>query len=589
MKNYFLILSSHWIVWLVVSLPAFTLIGCRDEYDFEPGHRTAYLGLIDPAKQPDELNNALNLVNGTLKAGKLPAATASAGLSIDNFQSGAIAAAGKNLYIPFTFAQANRIAGIYLQVDSAQHYWDLRIQNATLNAGGNYVFPLGIPQQALLGKFGITYELYDVAGNVSRPVHTGVGIEGQAQGCANGQPYQETGHEGLTVRVIKLGNTPGRINIQYDMHPQPDRMDIEYNGQWVASTGMVLNANQYPPPGSCSNRQPGYVSGTGTTGFNYDPSKAQEFTIYMSGCYDGGTVWDFQVDCPVQNFCSGNVNPFDAIKYEHIAVAGRVGQATSSLSIEAGDYVFIGAKGSVVLGRSLSPNAIPALITSDPYGYSGYSARCKDSQYRYGQLLAEQGATIYPCESYNLAGCLLSSSQAAAIKATTLNEWGSYFIAQKSGPIQFQINDADLADNELLYEADVYVMPRELHVNRNCFNKCPLLEPHAAPDSHQANWSDYGYSIYDGAFELCYHGDNTDYLAMTPDAVKGCQCVYANGRLVNNTNEMGTFDLGYATSARFPRPSGMVAQPGLRLHFILDIFPQEAFTGVTYAPTVDTY
>src|SRR5690606_760291 len=63
---------------------------------------------------------------------------------------------------------------------------------------------------------------------------------------SGGFGYTETRHE--------LGSSGGLVIIQYDMNNIPDKLEVIYNGQIVATTG-------------------GLVSGGGRLSFNYDPSR----------------------------------------------------------------------------------------------------------------------------------------------------------------------------------------------------------------------------------------------------------------------------------------------------------------------------
>ncbi len=614
MKNFLSLLPPHRSMWLLPLLLLLTLAGCeKDKYNFEPGHRAPYLAPIDPAKQPDELNNALHLVNGTLKAGDIPAPTPGASLQIDNSQSGAIAAAGKNLYIPFTYAQANNIVGIYLQVDGAQHYWDLRVQNATLNASGNYVFPLGIPQQAITGNFSVNYALYDATGNVSQAARTRVGIQAQVQGCDDGQPYHESGSYGLTVRTIKLGNTAGRVNIRYDMYQLPDRMDIEYDSQWVASTGATLTNGQIPPSSICRDGQAGYVGGTGTLSFNYDPNKSHEFTIYMAGCYGttfGTTAWDFWVDCPTT--ASGTQctdNPFGDGKIQHCAMiipGNQTGKWPVPLTVYQGDYVFVGAKGTLVCSPPMLPLPLSGgleMIQSHPDGISGYTSNTVDPDYHYGQLMIHSGITTFGCDGFDLKGKNpgVPGELPYLNQVAFFNEWGNYFAAPANGQLSLELNDKTPQGNSLSYAVEVYVIPRSFHINRNCYNRCPRRQPTSTAgddddvyeDIQHNLWNDKGdfsnaltdnrFIDFDEIVENWYHGPNNREFRGAKDAVRGCQCVYkdSDGTLVNDASDIhiGTFDFGY---------SNFVPKSSVRMHHILDVFPHIVLNGLptsTYAPT----
>lgn len=580
-------IANGLLLTVLMTVSALFFQNCKKE-EFDP--RKPYLMPIDPEEEPDLLGRAFGMTNATLVEGNLPSSNASSSqLRIDYSQSGALAAAGTELYIPFTFFQTNQLSGIYLQVIGADHYWDIRVQNPPSGSTGNYVFPLGIPGQVLTGVFNIKYALYDQSGKISQHKTMKITVGSVADACAGGTTYHEAGSEGLTVRRIELGDSPGQVQIEYEMYSLPDRLDIKYNGRWVASTAAAaLSDGSYPPPSVCYDGEAGYVSGSNVLKFDYDPAISKEFQIYMSGCY-GATAWDFWVTCPDNNWCGANSSPLEGIRHETITIPGNTsGKLVSDIVVNPGDYVFVGAKGQIQLSQLFLLDGVPYLNISYPDGIFGHSDERKYPIYLYGQLLVYNGSEVYPCSDYTLKeqACFVAGvDEEYADNNYFPAEWGNYFVSLNEGPLAFEINDLKPKDNSFGYAVEIFILPKEVHIQRNCYNKCPTKQPEYPSylDTNGYVWGD-GPPIIDNFIEDCYHGSNNKELRGESEEVKGCQCVWSDitGELVNNTNEMGSFDFGFYWKAG-----------DQRLHFILDVFPHVAFlkadSSIIYEPTTNIY
>lgn len=255
---------------------------------------------INPNEQPNDLNNALiiygELVNGNLPASQNPeliditVSVPSAVITNDNF-----------LFLPFAFDLDSELTGMYLQVEGAQGYWDAPIDLVSSD-DNSFAIAIGIPPFITTGQFTITYQLYDMDGNISFPETIYVSIVPSENSCGNGQGFPRVeGSDGITVRTYDFGDVPGKIYISYYMYIEKDRMDIRYNNQWIRSTSPVLlEDGQAPPFKTCLEATPneGFVSGGDTFEIDYDPSISRTISIYVSGCLQGGTLWYFDVDCP---------------------------------------------------------------------------------------------------------------------------------------------------------------------------------------------------------------------------------------------------------------------------------------------------
>lgn len=100
----------------------------------------------------------------------------------------------------------------------------------------------------------------------------------------------ESGGEGITNNKHYLGKTGGIVRIDYDMHNVPDKLEIFYEGERVASTyeipynidGFIGGANQ---AGCC-----------GSLEFVYEPNEEEYCIVRITGPND--TVWEYEMSCP---------------------------------------------------------------------------------------------------------------------------------------------------------------------------------------------------------------------------------------------------------------------------------------------------
>lgn len=90
----------------------------------------------------------------------------------------------------------------------------------------------------------------------------------------------ENGGQGYHENTHFLGDSPGKVRIQFDMYNQKDKMDVYYDNQLVASTN-------------------GVVAGLGTLEFTYSAlsGKPKYCTIIMTAP-ESGTSWEYYLACP---------------------------------------------------------------------------------------------------------------------------------------------------------------------------------------------------------------------------------------------------------------------------------------------------
>jgi hypothetical protein len=530
--------------------------------------RLEYLGPIDPTKDPSGFCKALN-IEGTNKGGELPSRTVS-GFRITNAQSSALAAQGANLYIPFTFTASEPIAGIYMKIEGADNYWEIPVKGQV--SGGSYVFTVGIPRNVLAGKSRIQYNAYNAKGETTNTISMNTEVALSRDACAEGL-YRESGSQGLTVRRLILGDMAGEIIINYEMYSLPDRLDIQYNGEWVASTApTVLGKDQTPPPSVCFDRTVGYVPNRGTLKVNYDPAKSKEIVIYMSGCF-GATAWDISVQCP-----AAGCNPAAYLTQSYTIPASQEGAFSTGIRVNNGDYVFFNARGK---GMVYGPNNDWVYANGTDEYFDPIRLKSitypddlkKFKNFRFGQMLLKVNGNIQGgADSYKLKATECLAVEKWINNVTfPIGNYGNYFIANSTGIIELEINDMDPSDNKSgRYEVEVWVMTPQAHQNRNDCNRCSRTEP--VQSSTLGPYLDkltppneWEKSLLEEWFSAdCFHGGHTAFRGLS-ESVKGCQCVYdkTSKALINTPGiVLGTYDYG---------------PPKSKEHVILDVFTHEAF------------
>lgn len=90
----------------------------------------------------------------------------------------------------------------------------------------------------------------------------------------------DTGGGLYTEKYHELGNKAGKVQIEYDMYTAPDKMDVYYMNQLLATTNVE-------------------VTGKGTLSFSYTPVNGVTQIKVVVTNTTGGSVWEYLVKCPV--------------------------------------------------------------------------------------------------------------------------------------------------------------------------------------------------------------------------------------------------------------------------------------------------
>ncbi len=241
---------------------------------------------IDPASQKSLLCKSLRL-NGSNKNGTMPSDIGTGSPVVVDHPVAVEVSAGVLLFIPYQISDTNDVCHIYLQVSGADNYWEAAL---TIDPSSHQpFFQILIPKFVIEGEFDLVFSLGDCNGNVSGIYSTETTVSPIAD-CNS----SISGSVGITVRSFDLGDKEGLAGFGYEMYDIKDRLDIRYNGKWVASTGTLFS-NQVLLP-NCDSFD-GFVSDEGSLTFKYDPKVSRFVEVYVSGCIDG-TAWDVWAICP---------------------------------------------------------------------------------------------------------------------------------------------------------------------------------------------------------------------------------------------------------------------------------------------------
>ena len=227
--------------------------------------------------------------------------------------------AGSYVRLPIEYSDnsGSGISGIAFQVNGADSYIDVPV---IAGNSGVMLLPIGIPSNTDEGKFCITIAIYDNDNNVSNTFETCITVT-RPLGC---NVTKVSGGEGVTSTLHNMGTNPGVVKIEYETFTVPDRIDVFYNGIWVAGTGSNPGSvGSIPPLADCSNPTEGYIGDNGTFCFTYDPENfkstllksgqlksihlpsallhlqdtAHFVEVVVSGCVRGGTLWEYTISC----------------------------------------------------------------------------------------------------------------------------------------------------------------------------------------------------------------------------------------------------------------------------------------------------
>ena len=238
------------------------------------------------------VQNALVIDQSSIVAGNLPTPT-----SGNNDLSASITSikvnSGGSVILPIIYQGTASVKRVYLQVIGAKDYFS--ITPVVMKSVDNYYVTINIPKNIGDGDFDIQYMVEDASNSLSNIDTTKIVVTNEVVDCTNA--FNE-GSDGLTFSTVAIGSQSGDVSIYYDTYTVPDRIDIYQGKTWITGTG---NDPQSPIPPLCqcdsivSGDGSGFIGATGTLDFKFDASKGQTITVVVSGCLNGGTLWEWEL------------------------------------------------------------------------------------------------------------------------------------------------------------------------------------------------------------------------------------------------------------------------------------------------------
>lgn len=243
---------------------------------------------IDPSVDKSLLCEAIRLKGNNID-GNMPIGTGAGLPIVVDFPTTIEISAGVRVLIPYSISDPDKICKIYLQIEGANNYWETTVLKES--GSGRPYFDILVPLFVMDGDFNFVFSLEDCNGNVSEKYTTKTVVSPLAS-CGE----TISGAYGITVRLFEMGEKSGAPRFTYDTYSIPDRIDIRYDGKWVASTGQLFDDTKLLP--DCSSGLNGFVSGDGELSFTgYTPQKTRYVEVYISGC-DVNTEWEITPFCP---------------------------------------------------------------------------------------------------------------------------------------------------------------------------------------------------------------------------------------------------------------------------------------------------
>ncbi len=238
----------------------------------------------------NEVQNGLNVRNGSLISGTLPGST-SGNNSLSNSQTSISVKNGNILTIPIIYSSQTNIKTVYIQVVGATNGYFAVTPTISTSTNGYAYISLEIPDYLSNGNFEIIYLLEYTNGTTSNKVQTNINVTNINITCENA--YM-SGTSGLTFTNLYLGEGAGEVKIAYDTYSVPDRIDIYQGETWLTGTGSNPNS-PIPPMCNCDSPLPGFVGENGELSFFYNPNKGSSIVVVVSGCLPKGTAWEWQL------------------------------------------------------------------------------------------------------------------------------------------------------------------------------------------------------------------------------------------------------------------------------------------------------
>lgn len=255
---------------------------------------------VDPSNA-NQLSQSLEIPNAArVQGGVLPASSNAADApTVVNYDQSISYSSGSTIVLPADIHSASTIAGVFIQVKGADHYYDVPISRQIDNVAS---VPIDLSSLVNEGTFVLICKYYDRCRKISAANEIKVTVT-KPGNCAT---TRVSGGEGLTSNIFRLGQASGKIKISYDTYVVKDKIDVFQKGVWIGGTGPQTDRSTLRKAMDCrqATESNGYFGKKSAFIFDYDSALGNDIEVVVSGCENGGTLWQYIFSCPgsIANF-----------------------------------------------------------------------------------------------------------------------------------------------------------------------------------------------------------------------------------------------------------------------------------------------
>ncbi len=203
-------MKTNKFLWIVLMTVCFTgFVSC-----LESGDETLVVPDINKVdiKNPEDIQNSLIIKDGKLTSGEMPAST-SGNNNLSSSISSILINSGGTIFLPIIYNSGFEIESVYFQVLGVDgNFYSVKPTIITSNDKITYI-SVKIPEKIDNGTFNFIYKIKDKSNSISNGVNVLVEVTNVVASCENNH---KTGQSGLTFTSLYLGDTGGKVIIDYD-------------------------------------------------------------------------------------------------------------------------------------------------------------------------------------------------------------------------------------------------------------------------------------------------------------------------------------------------------------------------------------
>nr|WP_295932057.1 hypothetical protein [uncultured Dyadobacter sp.] len=278
---------------------------CQRDIDIQLGKEEKPQEQTDDPVNPsnaNQLSRSLHIAGAArIEGAVLPVSSSAADAPVVvNYDQSIAYSSGSTVILPADISASAGIVGVYIQVKGSTHYYDVPISRQINDVTS---VPIDLSSLVVEGSFILICKYYDANRKISAANEIKVTVTKPAN-CAT---TKVSGGQGLTSNIFKLGNASGKIRINYDTYVVKDKIDVFQKGVWIGGTGPQTDRSTLRKALTCNvaTEAGGYVGKKSAFVFDYEPALGSDIEVVVSGCENGGTLWQYTFSCP------GDIGSFD--------------------------------------------------------------------------------------------------------------------------------------------------------------------------------------------------------------------------------------------------------------------------------------